>query len=99
MLSWGFLILISRVLVAGHGFNPWVLSFVQMAVGGAAMMVAAGRGPMPLRAFRHPQTWIYGVLRVVTAATLTARGRQARGGSYRPAGRWAPRPAKRLPFA
>ena len=72
VLSWGFLILISRVLVAGHGFNPWVLSFVQMAVGGAAMMVAADRGPMPLRAFRHPQTWIYGVLRVVTAATLTA---------------------------
>jgi len=72
VLSWGLLILISRVLVAGHGFNPWVLSFVQMAVGGAAMIVAAGRGPMPLRAFRHPQTWIYGSLRVVTAATLTA---------------------------
>lgn len=72
VLSWGLLILISRVLVAGHGFNPWVLSFVQMAVGGAAMIAAAGRGPMPLRAFRHPQTWIYGSLRVVTAATLTA---------------------------
>lgn len=72
VLSWGFLILISRVLVAGHGFNPWVLSFVQMAVGGAAMIAAAGRGPMPLRAMRHPHTWIYGSLRVVTAATLTA---------------------------
>lgn len=72
VLSWGLLILISRVLVAGYGFNPWVLSFVQMAVGGVAMIVAAGRGPLPLKAIRHPHTWIYGSLRVVTAATLTA---------------------------
>lgn len=72
VLSWGLLILISRVLVAGYAFNPWVLAFVQMVVGGAAMIVAAGRGPMPLRAFGQPQTWIYGVMRVATAATLTA---------------------------
>lgn len=72
VVSWAVLIVISRVLVAGHGFNPWVLAFVQMAVGGIAMIVAAGPGPLPLKAMRHPHTWIYGSLRVVSAATLTA---------------------------
>ncbi|GHD63428.1 hypothetical protein GCM10017083_53670 [Thalassobaculum fulvum] len=72
VVSWGVLIVISRVLVAGYGLNPWVLSFIQMAVGGAAMIVAAGPGRFPLKAMRHPHTWVYGSLRVLTAATLTA---------------------------
>lgn len=70
--SWAVLIVISRVLVVGDGLNPWVLSFIQMAVGGAAMIVAAGPGPMPLKAVRNPHTWAYGCLRVLAAATLTA---------------------------
>ncbi|EDP62245.1 hypothetical protein BAL199_19528 [alpha proteobacterium BAL199] len=72
VVSWGVLIVVSRVLVVGFDLNPWVLSFIQMAVGGAAMFVAAGRGPLPLTAMRNPHTWIYGGLRVLTAATLTA---------------------------
>lgn len=72
VVSWGVLIVISRVLVAGFGLNPWALAFIQMAVGGAAMFAAAGRGPLPLKAMRDPHTWIYGSLRVLTAATLTA---------------------------
>lgn len=70
--SWAVLIVISRILVVGCGFNPWVLSFIQMAIGGAAMIVVAGRGPMPLKALRNPHTWVYGSLRVLAAATLTA---------------------------
>lgn len=69
--SWGVLIIVSRVLVAGHGYNPWVLAFVQMAVGGVAMIVVAGRGPLPLRPLLRLQTWVYGILRVVTAAAFT----------------------------
>jgi drug/metabolite transporter (DMT)-like permease len=72
VLSWGVLIVVSRVLVAGYGLNPWVLAFVQMAAGGVTMIAVAGRGPMPLAAMRRPQTWVYGVLRVTTAAALTA---------------------------
>lgn len=70
--SWAILIVISRVLVVEYGVNPWALAFVQMAIGGAAMIAAAGRGPLPLRALRRWQTWSYGVLRVMTAATFTA---------------------------
>ena len=70
--SWGVLIVLSRALVVVYGMNPWVLAFVQMAAGGAAMIAAAGRGPLPLSALRRPHTWVYGGLRVLTAATLTA---------------------------
>ena len=46
--SWGVLIVLSRALVVVYGMNPLVLAFVQMAAGGAAMIAAAGRGPLPL---------------------------------------------------
>lgn len=70
--SWALLLVASRALILQFDFDPWTFALVQMAAGGLAMMWL-GRGTTRAReTLLSPLTWLYGVLRVGTAAFFTA---------------------------
>jgi drug/metabolite transporter (DMT)-like permease len=72
LASWSLLLVVSRVILTNTGFDPWIFTFLQMMAGGLFLMLVSGRprgfGPL----LRDPITWIYGMLRVATAAFFTA---------------------------
>lgn len=72
LLSWAVLLVVSRVLLVGLELDPWLFTLIQMTAGGAFLVVIAGRGTGIMEALRNPYTWLYGVLRVATAAFFTA---------------------------
>lgn len=72
LLSWAILLVASRALILHFGFDPWYFAFIQMAAGGVFMMWI-GRGTSRAgETLMSPLTWLYGVLRVGTAACFTA---------------------------
>jgi len=72
LTSWSLLLVISRVLLIQFELDPWLFTFIQMMAGGLMLIAISGqpRGLWPL--FVDPLTWVYGVLRVATAAFFTA---------------------------
>ncbi len=72
LLSWALLLVVSRVTLLGFELDPWLFTFIQVAAGGALLVAIAGRSGGLAEAWRDPYTWIYGVLRFMTAAFFTA---------------------------
>lgn len=69
--SWSLLLVVSRVLLFSYHFDPWLFTFIQMLAGGAFLIAFAGYRGGAMQALRNPYVWIYGVLRVATAALFT----------------------------
>ncbi len=72
LLSWSALLVASRIILVNTGLDPWLFTFIQMMAGGAVLMLVSGRPKGVWRTLRDPVTWLYGVLRVATAAFFTA---------------------------
>lgn len=72
ILSWSLLLVVSRVLLVVYGLDLWLFTCIQMIAGGTFLVIAGGRGGRWGGALRNPHTWLYGVLRVATAAFFTA---------------------------
>lgn len=72
LFGWALVLVVSRALLIGFGFDPWLFTLIQMLTGGIFLIAIAGRGPAIGGALRNPWTWVYGVLRIVTAALFTA---------------------------
>ena len=72
LASWALLLVVSRVTLLALRLDPWLFTFIQMMAGGAFLLAVAGRAGGLVEALRDPHTWIYGVLRVATAAFFTA---------------------------
>ncbi|MEM8576698.1 MAG: translation-associated GTPase [Pseudomonadota bacterium] len=69
---WSLLLVVSRVLLVQFALDPWLFTFIQMMVGGAVLIAVSGQPRGLWALFGAPLTWIYGVLRVATAAFFTA---------------------------
>lgn len=72
LFGWALVLVVSRMLLIGFGFDPWLFTLIQMLTGGIFLIAVAGRGPAVGGALRNPWTWVYGTLRIVTAALFTA---------------------------
>lgn len=72
LLGWALVLVVSRALLIAFGFDPWLFTLIQMLTGGLFLIAIAGRGPAVGDALRNPWTWVYGVLRIVSAALFTA---------------------------
>lgn len=72
ILSWALLLVVSRGVLIALELNPWLFTFIQMMAGGAFLIAIAGHRAGLMEALRNPYTWLYGVLRVATAAFFTA---------------------------
>jgi drug/metabolite transporter (DMT)-like permease len=72
LLSWSALLVLSRVILLATGLDPWLFTFIQMMAGGAFLILISGRLSGVSRLMKDPLIWLYGVLRVGTAAFFTA---------------------------
>ena len=72
LISWSLLLVVSRVILLTLALNPWLFTFIQMMAGGAALLILAGAQAELRTSLRDPVLWLYGVLRVLTAAFFTA---------------------------
>lgn len=74
--GWAVLMVATRYVLVAFSLNAWALTLVQLLTGGLFMIVLAGRGggldAGARRALLLPSTWIYGALRVVSAAAASA---------------------------
>jgi hypothetical protein len=71
-LSWGVLLVATRLLLVNFSFNAWGFTLIQLLVGGASMMVLGGRGAVVWRSLASPSIWVYGGLRVISSACSSA---------------------------
>jgi len=71
LLSWSLLLVTSRVLLFSFHFDPWLFTFIQMLAGGVFLIAVAGYRGDAIHVLSNPSVWIYGVLRVATAALFT----------------------------
>lgn len=55
-----------------YGFDPFAFAFIQMGAGGVFMMWIGRRTSAARAVIASPLTWLYGMLRVATAAFFTA---------------------------
>ncbi|MDH3772049.1 MAG: hypothetical protein OET79_13835, partial [Nitrospirota bacterium] len=69
---WALLLVASRILLVRFGFDPWSFTFIQLIVSGGVLIVLSRGGNVDWRSLRRWSTWVYGALRVTTAATFTA---------------------------
>ena len=73
--SWALLSVVGRILLLRLHIDPWAFSFIQLCVGGAALVIAAKiaapHTSIRLARFARPTTWILGSLRVASAAIYT----------------------------
>ncbi|MEL6680078.1 MAG: EamA family transporter [Pseudomonadota bacterium] len=72
LISWSLLLVVSRVILLTLALDPWLFTFIQMMAGGAALLVLSGAEADLRASLRDPVLWLYGVLRVLTAAFFTA---------------------------
>ncbi|ABG32215.1 translation-associated GTPase [Roseobacter denitrificans] len=72
LFSWATLLVVSRVVLLRFGLDPWLFTFIQMMAGGAFLLAVSGRSIRAWGLLRDPVIWVYGVLRVATAAFFTA---------------------------
>ncbi len=72
MLSWSLVLVVCRVILFAYELDPWLFTFIQLMAGGTFLVIYAGYVSGILEALRDPQTWLYGVLRVATAAFFSA---------------------------
>ncbi|MEM7721115.1 MAG: EamA family transporter [Pseudomonadota bacterium] len=70
--SWSLLLVVSRIVLVNFGLDPWLFTFIQMMAGGVFLIAVSGRPKGVWRTLGDPMTWLYGVLRVATAAFFTA---------------------------
>ncbi|MEM7472580.1 MAG: EamA family transporter [Pseudomonadota bacterium] len=72
LLSWSVLLVLSRVILLNFALDPWPFTFIQMMAAGIFLLTVSGRISGSSQQFRDPYIWIYGILRVGTAAFFTA---------------------------
>lgn len=72
LASWALLLVTSRVILFAWPVDPWLFTFIQVMAGGAFLIAIAGRGSGFTEALSNLFTWLYGGLRVATAAFFTA---------------------------
>ncbi|QPH55633.1 translation-associated GTPase [Pontivivens ytuae] len=72
LVSWSILLVVSRIILVNLALDPWLFTFIQMMAGGLFLMLASGRTRGVWRTLGEPITWLYGFLRVATAAFFTA---------------------------
>ncbi|MBG6155362.1 hypothetical protein IWQ52_000011 [Labrenzia sp. EL_159] len=72
LASWALLLVTSRVILFAWPVDPWLFTLIQMMAGGIFLIAIAGRGKGFADALSDPFTWLYGGLRVATAAFFTA---------------------------
>lgn len=72
MLSWSLVLVVCRFILFTYEFDPWLFTFIQLMAGGFFLVILAGYTSGVLVALRDPFTWLYGVLRVATAALFSA---------------------------
>jgi drug/metabolite transporter (DMT)-like permease len=71
VVVWSLLVTGMRATLHGFGFEPWSLALAVQIAGGAALLLAAGVGSLPLEPIRRWATWAIGGLRVVTTCAFT----------------------------
>lgn len=70
---WALLLVTSRILLVRLEVDPWSFTFIQLVAGGILLIaLSTGGDSTDWSSLRRPGTWIYGVLRVVTAGAFTA---------------------------
>ena len=72
LTGWSLLLVVSRVILVNLGLDPWLFTFIQMMASGVFLLFIAGKGQMTGLLLRDGSVWIYGMLRVLTAAFFTA---------------------------
>lgn len=72
LASWALLLVTSRAVLTLTGLEPWIFTLIQMMVAGVFLLVVTGGFGGQKSALRDPYIWLYGVLRVATAALFTA---------------------------
>ncbi len=72
LCSWSVLLVASRILLLTYGLDPWLFTFIQMMAGGLFLIFTSGHFRGLGGKLRDKWVWIYGMLRVLTAAFFTA---------------------------
>lgn len=70
--SWSVVLVVSRYLLVTYGIDPWTYTFLQLMAGGAVILAITRGRRTDWSDLRRTDTWAYGGLRVVSAATFTA---------------------------
>ncbi|MBM3533518.1 MAG: hypothetical protein FJX60_10840 [Alphaproteobacteria bacterium] len=71
VILWSLLVIGMRAALFNFGVQPWTLALAVQICGGAALLLAAGIGSLPLEPIRRWATWAIGGLRVVTTCAFT----------------------------
>lgn len=70
---WALLLVVSRVILVRYDVDPWSFAFVQLIAAGIVLIaLSTGGEPADWSSLLRIQTWVYGTLRVTTAAASTA---------------------------
>ncbi|GAB5446148.1 MAG: hypothetical protein Gyms2KO_10210 [Gymnodinialimonas sp.] len=72
MFSWSILLVASRIILLTFDLDPWLFTFIQMMAGGLFLILMTGQIQALGLRLRDRWVWIYGILRVMTAAFFTA---------------------------
>lgn len=72
LAGWSLLLVISRVILVNLGLDPWLFTFIQMMASGVFLLFLAGLRHLSPALLRDRTIWMYGILRVLTAAFFTA---------------------------
>lgn len=72
MVSWAFLIVISKGLLLTYNLDPWIFTIIQLMFGGLFLIAVSRKLGATMDALKSPYTWAYGVARVLSAACFTA---------------------------
>jgi hypothetical protein len=70
--AWAILLGINKHILHEHQISPWLFTFIEHAFGGCLFMLIAWRPSHSFLAALRWETWAYGALRVLSAASLTA---------------------------
>lgn len=71
VVAWALLSVISRIVLVRFSLDPWMFSFLQLAFGGAALLLIGLPKAAALNSFTKASTWALGGLRVLSAALYT----------------------------
>ncbi|MEM8538966.1 MAG: translation-associated GTPase, partial [Pseudomonadota bacterium] len=71
ILWWALLSAVSRVLMVNYALDPWLFGFLQLCIGGFALLLVSGRGGFDPTSFKRPSTWAISGFRVLSAAIYT----------------------------
>ena len=72
MVSWAFLIVISKGLLLAYNLDPWIFTIIQLMFGGLFLIAISRKLGATMEALKSPYTWAYGIARVLSAACFTA---------------------------